>query len=642
MAKIDKSTMDTYVNGKLVKEGKKDEIMANRFTWWKADKKNMGRQILATIKFMVDHQGTKLEQITASTRLYGNSSAFNFVGPALSRSASSSPSSNSNRVTFNLCASVVDTIVSKISKNKVIPTFLTSGGVWSMQKKAEDLSKFLEGCFYHNDIQTVKDYMTRDACVWSTGVVHVFDDEDEIGVERVLPHEIIIDQIETMNAYPKQLHRTKIIDRDILLGQFRDDEEATSIIQMANPSSYLDIGSIGTACDLLQVTESWHLPSYEDADDGIHVITLGDEVLFEEPYEKDYFPFVFLNYSKGLVGFFGEGACERLMNLQAEINRSMILEQRSRWMQGSFKVLIENGSKVVSQHLNNEVGTIIHYSGTPPQYVVPPAIDQSNREWIDSLIAKGFQQEGVSQLAATSLKPSGVDSGAAMRTYDEIGDDRLMFFSQQVERAVLEIGRQMIEVAKNIYSRKKKFVVTFPQGTFIESIDWADIKLDEDEYVLKAYPISTLPDDPAGRLAYVQEQMQAGLISPRAGRKLMQMPDIEMSDKIANASQNLIDNIVEKMLDEDGEYSPPEPFYDLDACKTTALQYYNYAKLHNCPEDKLENLRKFMNQVDDLNGVSQQALQVQQMMAQAQAQPQANPTPTPQSNLIPNTAGAVQ
>ena len=126
-------------------------------------------------------------------------------------------------------------------------------------------------------------------------------------------------------------------------------------------------------------------------------------------------------------------------------------------------------------------------------------------------------------VAAEAVKPQGVDSGAAMRTFDEIGDDRLMFFSQQVERAVLEIGRQMIEAAKDIYKRKRHFVVAFPQATFMESIDWADIKLDEDEYVLKAYPISTLPDDPAGRLAFVQEQMQAGLISPRAGRKLLQM-----------------------------------------------------------------------------------------------------------------------
>ena len=639
MAKIDKSKMDTYVDGKLVKKGKEEQPAEHKFYWWKASDKEMGAQILSTIRYMKNHQNTRLEQLTASTRLYDNSSAFNFIGPALSRSASSSPTSNSNRITFNLCAAVVDTIVSKVSKNKVIPTFLTNGGVWGMQKKAEDLSKFLEGCFYQNDIQTIKDYMVRDACVWGTGIVHVYEEEDSIGVERVMPHEIDIDQIETINSYPRQLHRTKLIDREVLAGMFMDDPEALEKIMSASPASYLETGPIGSAADILTVTESWHLKSHEDATDGVHAISMNGELLYKEAWDKDYFPFVFLRYSKRLTGFMGQGAVERLQNIQSEINRLMILVQRSMWMGGSFKVLVENGSKVVSQHLNNDVGAIIHYTGTPPQYVTPPMVQQDIYPYIDSLIAKGFQQEGVSQLAASSLKPMGVNSGAAMRTYDEIGDDRLLFFSQQVEECILEIGRQMIEVAKAIHKRKRSYTVAFPQGTFMESIDWGQIKLKEDEYVLRAYPVSTLPDDPAGRLAYIQEQMQAGLISPKAGRKLMQMPDVEMSDKLANASQQVIDNILEKMLDDDGEYIAPEPYFDLQAAKQTALQYYNYAVLHNCPEEKLELIRRFMNQVDDLTGVAQQAVQAQQMMQQAQ-QPQAMPMPQPRSNLIPNVPGA--
>jgi hypothetical protein len=128
-----------------------------------------------------------------------------------------------------------------------------------------------------------------------------------------------------------------------------------------------------------------------------------------------------------MLGWYSQGASERLQSIQGEINRSMILEQKSRWMQGSFKVLLENGSKVVAQHMNNDVGALLYYTGTPPQYVTPPAIDASNREWIDSLIQKGFMQEGVSQLSAAAEKPIGVDSGKAMRTLTNIEDDRFTF-----------------------------------------------------------------------------------------------------------------------------------------------------------------------------------------------------------------------
>ena len=63
------------------------------------------------------------------------------------------------------------------------------------------------------------------------------------------------------------------------------------------------------------------------------------------------FPFAHIRYASRKFGWYGQGVCERVQNLQGEINRCMILKQRALWMQGAFKVLIENGSKIVSQHL---------------------------------------------------------------------------------------------------------------------------------------------------------------------------------------------------------------------------------------------------------------------------------------------------
>jgi hypothetical protein len=384
---------------------------------------------------------------------------------------------------------------------------------------------------------------------------------------------------------------------------------------------------VGTAADLVTVTESWHLPSGKDATDGLHVICCGDKVLFQEEWKKTYFPFVFFHYNKRLLGFWGQGACERLQNLQQEINRLMILIQRSMWMGGSFKVLVENGSKIVSQHLNNDVGAIIHYSGTPPQYITPPMIQQDIYPYVDALIAKGYQQEGVSQLAASSLKPQGVDSGAALRAFDDIADDRFLFIGQQMEEFYLEVARQMIEVAKEIATHKK-FLVKYPGTMSFEEIDWKDIKLKEDEYVLKAYPTSSLPEDPAGRLQTVQEYAQAGFISPHAARRLLAMPDIEMSDKLANAAENNLHRIFEDILDK-GEYVVPEPTFDLQLASMLYLEYYNFAALNNCPEDRMELLRQFKAQVDDLVGLT-----APPPMPQVQAP--ANPTPTPTSPMLPN------
>ena len=643
MSTIDVSKMSkkvTDASGKVIHEedGKTDDAsLTGKLFWWKADAATMAQDIAATIKFIQTHQTNRLEQITASTRLYGNSSAFNFIGPALARSASASANTQSNRISFNLCSSVVDTLTSKIAKNKVVPTFITSGGVWGMQKKAEQLSKFTEGMFYDQDVHKKGVDAFRDASVWGTGIVHIFEDEDEIKVERALLHEFFVDQVEALATNPQQLHRVKVVDRDVMLAWAEDIEDkdekknAIEAINKSRTSAYIDLNGVGTAADLITVTESWHLKSGKNAKDGLHVICVGDMVVYKEEWERDYFPFAMIHYVKRLTGFWGQGACERLQNLQSEINRLMILIQRSMWMGGSFKVLVENGSRVVSQHLNNDVGSIINYTGTPPQYVTPPMIQQDIYPYVDSLIAKGFQQEGVSQLAASSLKPLGLNSGAALRDYDQIGDDRFLFVGQEMEAFYLEIARQMIDVAKEIYARKKTYKVIFPQTRFIESIDWKDIGLKEDEYVLKAFPTSSLPDDPSGKLETIQEYAQAGFITPRAARRLLSMPDLEMSDKLANAPEDLLHKIYEGIL-EDGKYVSPEPQMDLQLAQQLYLLYYNYASLNNCPEDRMNLLMDWKRQLDDLLGINQPppAMPVA-------ATPAANPAPTPVSTLVPNT-----
>jgi len=385
---------------------------------------------------------------------------------------------------------------------------------------------------------------------------------------------------------------------------------AIEAVRNAKSDSFVDLGSTGTVGDLVAVLESWHLRSGPNTDDGKHVICVGDQKVITEPYEKDYFPFPMFHYNKKLLGFWGTSACTRLMNLQQEVNRLMILIQRSMWMGGSFKVLLHTTSKVVSQHVNNDVGALIRWAGNvEPKYITPPMIQQDIYPYVDALIAKGYQQEGVSQLAASSLKPQGVDSGAALRTFDNIADDRMLFTGQEMETFALEVARQLIEVTKDIYARKKSFKVVFPQTSFLETIEWKDVKLKDDEYVLKAFPSSSLPDEPAGKLQTIQDYLQAGLLSPRSARRLLAMPDIEMSDRLYNAAENLLHKTFEDLMwEEDKKVPGPEPEWDLQLAGQLYLEYFNYAQLNNAPEKVMKRLRQWKTKLDDINGTLSQAV----------------------------------
>lgn len=639
--KIQRSNMtQTDDKGRVLREPRDNSSpQGAKLMWWRVPEKERAAAIAGTIKFIKTNQPGRIEYLTDLTRLYDNTSIYNYLSTGISRAASGTANPMGQRLTFNLISSVVDTLTSKMAKNKVIPSFVTNGGIWKYQKRAKQLNKFAQGIGYQLKIHDKCITGFNDAGVWGDGFTHVFRKDNKCAIERVYPHEITVDQIDGLSDDPRQLHREKIMSRDVACEAFPELEES---ILSANPLDHNSIGGHATAADLVTVTESYHLRSGEEADDGMRVISIGDGSLTDE-WNKDYFPFPHFKYSTRKTGYYGKGAAERLQTIQCEINRNMMLKQRALWMQSAFKVLIENGSKIVTQHLNNEVGTIITYTGVPPQYITPPAVNPEIQEWIDSLIQKGFLQEGVSQLSAAAEKPLGVDSGKGLRTITDIEDDRFTYVSQQMEDFVLENYRQAIDVVKDIYQDKKTYEAVFPTTNFLETVDWKDINLDDDCYVLRAYPVSSLADDIAGRLSDIQELAQAGFISQRTARKLMNMPDVEMNDSLSNAAEDYLHKILEKMI-YDEEYTAPDQFMDLALAVQLFGEYHNYASYMNAPQNVLGLLEQFNAAVNDLNGTIAQAQQTnaiaaQAMQAQQQAasQPPANPTATPTSNLIPNT-----
>lgn len=620
--------------GKVLRQPRDNSGADTNFKWWTAKEgSDMAKAIQGTLRFIQNKQNARVEQLVMSTRLIGSSSAYNLMGGVFTRSSLGAAAPSQQRLSYNVCSSVGDTLTSKMAKNKVIPTFVTNGGIWAEQKKAKSLTKFAQGWFYEINAHDRLIEMFNDAYTWGDGFLYVYNDGKRARVERTLPHELWVDHIESMVTDPTQMFRVKLIDRDVALDMFPEMEEA---IMKCAPANYQEIGGQGTAADLIEVIEAWHLKSGDKAKDGIRAVTIGDGCAPDD-YKKDRFPFVHYRYAKRKVGWYGMGGVERLQNLQGEINRGMILKQRSLHMMASFKILLEKGSKVVTQHLNNEVATIIHYTGTPPQYVTPPATNPELQQWIDSLIMKAYQQEGVSQLSTTGEAPMGVESGKAMRTLTQISDDRFLYQAQQLEDAALDLAALGIDTIKDIYGDKKSYEVVFPTNNFIETVDWKDIQLDEEQYVLKAYPTSSLSDDITGRLSEIQELMQAGLVSPRTGRRLMDMPDIEMNDNLSNAAEDYIHKCLENML-YDGEQCVPEQFNDLQLAKELALQYYNYAQYMSCPEDKLSLVRTFLSLVDDAMMTAQPPPQPGAMPGAPMAGPQATPT----SNLIQNTPNPTQ
>lgn len=594
--------------------------------WWKLKKDELPAAIEALVSFLQTHQGQRQTQMIISSRLYGNQNVMGVNGLSYSRAASA-VSQLKDRISYNVCQSTVDTVVSKMAKNKPRPYFLTSGGDYKIQRKAKKLGKFVDGCFYENEMQKLGVEVFRDACVWGTGVLHVYPENGRVKAERVLASEIYVDEVEGFYGQPRQLHRVKNVDRQVLIDCYPSHAKKIAEANRATPESR----SYDDVSDQLAVCESWHLPSGPEANDGLHTIVIKGATLHSEPYEKDFFPFAFFHWNKRLHGFFGQGLVEQIQNIQLEINKLLWVIQRSMHLAGSFKILLENGSKIVKEHLNNDIGTIITYTGTPPQYVTPPIVAPEVYAHLMTLKNAAYEQAGISQLSAAAKKPDGLNSGKALREFNDIESDRFMVIGQNYERLFLDVAKLMVDCAHEIYEEDKSFSVKVPGKKFIETIEWKEVDMEEDEYVMQIFPVSSLPNEPAGRLQTIQEYAQAGFIGPREARRLLDFPDLEQIESLANSQEDYIHEVLEKIVEE-GEYTAPEPYDNLDLCQELALQYYSDGKQNGLEEEKLDLLRTF---VDQINLIKAKAA-APAPSAAPQPAPQAVPEAPPVSDVLPN------
>lgn len=599
--------------------------------WWLPKEPDKAAALmLTTAAYLKESQAYRYRQAAIFARLYGNQSLYSFAGTNIAK-IDNDHGLPQDRPTFNLVQSVTDTLVSRLSQSRPQPVFLTDNGDYKQRNLAKKLNNFILGEFYQAKAYEKGTIALRDALVEGTGVVHVYETPDHrVGLERVFLTELLIDPNEAMYGEPRQLYRLKLIDRDVLLANFPKFKEKIEMASEATPDNSSD--SAKKVSDLVMVVEGWHLPSGKNATDGRHTLACSSGSLLDEPYTKSSFPFAFLHYSQRLLGFWAQGVAEQLMGTQLELNQILFTISRAIKLVGVPRVFQEDGAKVVAAHHNNEIGVIVKYRGTKPTYEVAPCNAPELYAERDKLIQYGYQQSGVSALQASSQKPQGLDSGEAIRTYDDISTDRFASLSRRYDNFYIDLTYLIIDLAKDIAQEQGSYSTVYPNKNSTREIDLPKAAMVKDEFVVQCFTQSSLPKDPAGRLAKVTEMVQSGMITLQEGRRLLDYPDLEQVEKLANAAEERILQILDDIV-EDGKYTPPDPFMDLNLATQLSTQYINLYAGAKLEESKMDKIRTFFTQVQTIKAA---AMPPQQPQPTPQAGPQAAPT----SPLVPNTPGA--
>jgi hypothetical protein len=492
-----------------------------------------------------------------------------------------------NQTGENLVLSVVDTLVAHVGKNRPKAKPQTRGASWRLRKQARLLDKFLYGEFIRNRVYDVGKQVFRDACIFGFGCIYVTmrDFGGKVGerlyVERVFPDEIIIDQMEVVACgKPRHIYRRRVLPLEVVASTW--DIPIEDLEEQAKSSDYVEYRAVGKG--YIPVVEGWQLAIGDKP--GKYMAAAGGLILDEDDWKMEQPPFVFYHFAVPPVGFYYAGAVEQAIPYQIRLNEINEVIRDAQDIMGRPRLLVAEGSRVNPYELTNVVAKIIKYTGIKPEAVTWPAISAELYNERDRCWSQCRNQFGFNEMTSSAVAPAAArfDSSEAFREFNAIQDDRLSDPAQRFERMYLDLAETMVRVIKHSKAKPKTIWYSGGKRSRMEVIDWANIDLDEDSYVLQLEATSLFDSTPSAVRDGLEKQLAGGLITPEEYRLELAHPDDSAELTVQAAAAADIRRVVELL--EEGEYEDPTPVQDLvNGVKTVSLALLNLNQYEDDEDD---------------------------------------------------------
>jgi len=585
--------------------------------WWNLDAESDLAQAVVDAAHDVDEATLERQQrIIESYCLYGDVGSW----PGFYGFARSLP--YARRLSHNVIANAVDALVSEVTQTRPRPMAVTVGGTYEDQTRAKKLTQYWDAKFMECDVREIAPQVVRDSVVSGLGVMRAYEAHDRVHVERIFPNHILVDDRQCVDVSPRVIYLRRFLDRWYLRELYPDSAEQIENAAAPDPRYAYNYDSTQ---DLVEVIEAWHLPSapaeWGDDTDGRHVIAIREAVLHDELYYRETFPLAFIRAVPPQRGFWGESLVQRASPAQFELNKLLRRVQESQHLFAAPRIFVSRQSKIVKQHIQNRLGTIVEHDGPPPTFMTPPSMASDVYRHIDRLSEWIFREMGVSELSATSAKPAGLDSGKALRVYNDVQSRRFINLERGYERLHVELAREIAYCERVISEDDPGHEVVYEgSGGVNEIIPWREIDLDQDMMRIQVFPASALPTTPAGKIQALQELVGAGLIDQETFFRLADVPDFDEVRDTVTAPLELLKKRFGAIL-EDGTYRGPEPYMDLVRGQKLAALMLQKAEVEGAKEERLELLRQWIADASSL-------------MQRAEEQ-MAPPPPPPGADALP-------
>jgi hypothetical protein len=495
----------------------------------------------------------------------------------------------------NVVASNVDTVTAAIAATKVRARFMTDDAEWSEQRTATMLEWYCDGLGKLLNVHKHCEFTFKQAAKKGVGVLKVFADAfDRPRVERVMIDNIIVDDAECRDGgTPRQLHHRMLnADPEELKSRFPDkaaeiDLASGRMVSMRRWAGYRQLDDYGVV-----VVESWRLPigikGMEGYRAGRHTIVIDGCDLLDEEWEEDFFPFAMAVWSERDTSFYGISLAERIAGIQRALNKRNWQIDRNLDQYAVPTTFVDMPDAAMQVQSVSRIGTIAVYKGRPPVTVTPQANNPEVYQHREQLKGSAFEESGVSRLAASAAKPSGIDSGVGLREYRDQTTQRFAPQELTFEQLNLDVYVLILWVCKQLGDDAPE--ISRPAKFGERKIRWSDVTRDTLRVSIAA--ASTLGRTPAGRAQTALEWAQAGVISTDEWRRLTKHPDLDHILSLYTQGMESVERDIEAIVFDELTVIP-EPFGNLQLMSRMGqMAYLKYRDL-NAPTEILEALRTY-------------------------------------------------
>lgn len=423
----------------------------------------------------------------------------------------------------NIIFNTISALVSKIAEHTKARAYInTIKGNFEDIQVAKAAQQYFDIIFDQQNIYHIISMAFRDACIFERG--WVFVDKDNKKLKNVLPWEIYVDGNEIVRNEP--------------IKQIVWKQDKFPVINL--PS---DIDTSEVTRDEVTFIKYWNSKDHISA-------TLIPEMKYikVEDWENDVIPFLTITYDDPISTKSTTSVVDLLYSIQRQVDS--ILDKISEAVDRSLVniITIPNNSNIKDEKMSNKVAQIIRYdftsemTGNPVGIQTPAPIDGSYINLLNKFTDDAYQMVGISELSVTSQKPTGLDSGKALQSLENIEADRFQLQVNKVVHMYDEVARICTELFDGSI---------LPVSNDRMKLSWKLLRKINEKMTIQFTAVDNESKLPSGKSVEIQNLAKSGFLPVNRVPMLMYTPDLEQAYSFAMNAYNAIQTVIWDCVKED-------------------------------------------------------------------------------------------